>query len=364
MYPTRIETPFLSRAALLIVFSACLTSSFAGDIQQQAHRQYIGRQYREAANTNLAILADTVSIEKDRRYAMQMLGTIYEHHLLNYDSAIYWYEKFSERYTSGNQREFYRNKIKFLRGLGETEKKGYSTIQKATYATQAPKEQIDLLEEGLSTAPSLPNREEVLLQLSHTAFEAGDYAKARSAMLRLKQLNPDAVSGELRTRFTEVQAIWRQSIIARICWGIVILLAAAVLLTVPYRKITRRAWRMLAYLCIAWVPIAAAVISIYLVKIHAQEHNPFSVPSIFIAAVILLCITLWTFFSRFSLLYKLCGRSAVVTLPVLSFLLTVAACFLFCYQQTKRVKIFNEFGERYMHWITGTSKGTMNEEKD
>ncbi|MBN1308169.1 MAG: hypothetical protein JXA18_09655 [Chitinispirillaceae bacterium] len=353
-----------TRKTILLLLWALFLPAFSGALQQLAHRQYVGRQYREAATANLAILADTASIEKDRRYAMQMLGTIYEHHLLNFDSAIYWYDKFSEKYARGNQREFYRNKLKMLRGLEATEKKAYSAIQKATYATHAPKEQIELLEEGLSTAPSLPNREKVLLQLSHTAFEAGDYSKARSAMLRLKELQPAAVSGELRTRFAQVRAIWRRSIIARVCWAVIALLAAAILLTVPYRKITRRAWKMLAYLFAVWVPVAAAVIVIYLLKIHTREHNPFSVTSIFIAALILLGVAVWTFFARFSLPYRICGRWAVVALPAVSFLLTIAACFLFCYQQPKRVKILDEFGERYLHWIQGTSKGSMNEKED
>jgi hypothetical protein len=49
-------------------------------------------------------------------------------------------------------------------------------------------------------------------------------------------------------------------------------------------------------------------------------------------------------------------------LPVSSFLLAIASCFLLAYHQPKRT-IINEFGERYTHWIKGTSKGSLNENK-
>ena len=350
-----MKSAVLFTGSLFFLAVAPLAPALATNLQQQAHEQYVKGKYREAATTNLAILSNTTSLEKDRRYAMQMLGTIYENHLLNFDSAAYWYEKFSQKYTSGAQREFYRKKLNLLRGLGDNEKKGYSAIKKATYATEAPQKKIALLEAGLSMAPSLPNRKEVLLQISHTAFDAKQYAKARAALLELKKIDPGVVAGELRVRFSQVEAMWRYSIIARACWAFVTVLFVSVLLTVPYRKIARKSWKMLGFLCAAWIPIAAIGICMYLWKIHALVHNPFSKQAIFIAAIMLLVITFWIFSARFSLLHRISGSATIVVLPICSLLLAVASFFLFLYHQPKRELILEDFGERYVHWIQGTA---------
>ncbi|MBN1576063.1 MAG: hypothetical protein JW913_05900 [Chitinispirillaceae bacterium] len=355
--------PGLSVRALCVMLWIPLTTTFAATMRQEAHERYIKGEYRKAADANLALLADMASTEQNRRYALQMLGTIYENHLLQFDSAAYWYERFSSKYARGVQKEFYRKKLAFLRGLGNDEKKGYALIQKAMYGTRVPHEQIALLEEGLATAPKLPKRREVLLLLSHIAYEADMYAKARSTMLRLKAMDPDAISGDLRTRFMQVQAIWRRSIISRVCWGVVALLLAAVLFTAQYNKVSRRAWKLFAVLCAAWVLLSAAGVVIYISKIHSLIHNPFTVPGIFVAALILLVIAAWIFLARFSLLWRISGRAAVVALPVCAVLLTVASSFLFCYHQPKRVKILEEFGDRYMHWIQATSKGSSQYEQ-
>lgn len=348
--------------ALSLLFLFCGGSS-GEPLQKQAHSQYVNREFRKAAGTNIAILADSASSVHHRRYATQMLGTIYENHLCNFDSALIWYRRFADRYARGGQKAFYKKKIAFLEGLGEQEKKGYAIIQKAIYATQDSLEQIALLEEGLAAAPELSNRTDILTLLSHKAFGAGLYAKARAAMLELRRSDPQLIKGDMLYRFEMVQSLWMKSIIARVFWVIAVLLMLAVLPTVRYGKLSGKAWKTLGILCGAAALLGTVGSVVYLAKIHALVHNPFPKSSIFIAALLLLAITVWTFCARFSIIGRISGRASIVVLPLLSLLLALMVSFLFCYHQRKRVKIFTEFGDRYEHWFTGTPEGSNHEEQ-
>ena len=348
--------------AFLLLFA--FYSGASGELlQKQAHNQYVNREFRKAAATNLAILADSASSAHHRRYATQMLGTIYENHLCNFDSALIWYHRFADTYARGGQKTFYKKKIDFLEGLSEQEKKGYAILQKAIYATKDSLEQIALLEKGLAAAPELPNRIEILKLISHKAFEAMLYAKARAAMIEIEKSDPKLIKGDMLYRFEMVQSIWRKTIMARIFWVIVILLLAAVLPTVPYGRLSGKAWKMFGLLCGAAALLGIVGIVVYLAKIHMLDHNPFPKNSIYVAALLLLAVTIWTFLARFSIIGRTSGRAAIVVLPLLSLLLTYATIFLFSYHQPKRVKIFTEFGERYEHWLKGTPERSKNEEE-
>jgi len=355
----------IKKYPLLLFLLICYPHSSGEPLQKQAHNQYVNREFRKAAATNLAILADTASSAHHRQYATQMLGTIYENHLCNFDSALIWYHRFTDRYARGGQKTFYKKKIAFLESLGEQEKKGYTILQKAIYATKDSLAQIALLEEGLAAAPELPNRTDILKLLSHKAFEAKLYAKAYTTMLELRETDPELIKGEeMLHRFEMVQSIWRKSIMARLFWVVVILLLLAVLPTVPYGKLTVKAWKTLGILCGAAVLLGIVGIIIYLTKIHMLDHNPFPKHAIFIAALLLPAITVWTFLARFSIIGRVSGRAGIVVLPLLSLLLTYITIFLFSYHQQKRVKIFTEFGERYEHWFTGTPEGSNYEEEE
>lgn len=349
-----------SRKSFSIIILISVSILYADSLQRQAHKQFINKQYRKAASTNLSIVADTNTSINDRRYAMQMLGTLYENHLLQFDSAAFWFEQFNEKYASITQHDYYKNKISFLRGLKGNEIKGYSIVQKAIFASNDLQEQVKLLEDGLALAPQLPNRKKVLIFLSQKAYDAGMYAKAYKTMLQLQEMAPGILAGELKDRYSKVRTIYQQSIIARISWAIVILLFLIVIFSTSYKLISFKALKKLYYLIIGWTLFSIILLIIYFIRINRLDHNPFSIFSIFIAIFLLLVITVWIFFARFSLLNRSSYTKTIIVLPLCSFILTLAVWFLFLYYQPERTKILYEFSERYMHWIEGTRKGQKN----
>src|ERR1700690_3982239 len=98
---TMRRTKFMPLLVLTLLGSLCLPvagftaqdSLTVKDLKQKAEHAYIDRRYEEAVAANLEI-AEKHHESAARRYAVQLLGTLYEDNLVDIKKAIKWDREF------------------------------------------------------------------------------------------------------------------------------------------------------------------------------------------------------------------------------------------------------------------------------
>ena len=110
-----IQLFILTLVGSLLPFAgfAVENSRTVNDLKQKAQHAYIEGRYADAAAINKEI-AEKHPESEARRYAVQMLGTIYENNIVDIRKAIRWDREYLKKYADPRQVSFYREKLSAL----------------------------------------------------------------------------------------------------------------------------------------------------------------------------------------------------------------------------------------------------------
>ena len=155
-----VSLPWLPRAG-----SAAEDSPEAIQLKQKAQNALVEGRYADAAAANLEI-AEKHPDSEARRYAVQMLGIIYEENLVDLKKAIQWDREFLEKYADSRQAPAYREKIASLEKLLNQEP-AFKTYQAIRSANEGDEIKVKKFEALLKDQPDFLLKDKVESELGY-----------------------------------------------------------------------------------------------------------------------------------------------------------------------------------------------------
>ena len=354
--------PHLKQIRLILAALALIVGFFAGTparlaaqepategLQKMAHEAYVKGRYTEAEACNLQIANRRLS-DKARRYAVLMLGTLYEKHLVNLEKARHWYREYLEGYASRGQVRFYEEKLAFLEKL-KPQEAAYATYRQILSSNGDDTTKARAYEDLLAVYPEFLLKSEVLRELGHAHARLENYRKSYLAFSSLLQQIGGELTPSEQLVFDKAQRNWHRTIGAGVAWGVFILLWLAVIAMKPWERISRASLKIFNRWAAAWFLISVVSIIFYAIKVRTAEHNLFHDAAVYVAAVLNLLVLFWVQLLTHGKPWKNRPRALQVLSPALAIVMTTVVCYLFIFHQPNGTTIMDDFSAKYQHWI-------------
>ncbi|HBA88147.1 MAG TPA: hypothetical protein DCZ75_09240 [Geobacter sp.] len=347
--------PFL----LLALFGVLLLFPLAGvaaeedpvadGLKKKAQQAFLAGRYAEAAAGNLEIAAKHPDSEA-RRYAVQMLGTLYENNLVDVGKAIKWHREFLDRYADPQQVPFYKEKLATLQKLLHQEQ-AFATYQTIRFANEGDEVMVAKFEALMARHPDFLLKAEVQRELGYAYARLDKRQESYQAFRNLSSSAgaqfsvDDRLAGQKAGRHWQLTRAW-----GGIAWSIVAILWVAVFLMKPWQRMTRASIRTFLILAALWLLLSAARIpSFYAIDTSGDEFL-FPDAAVYIAAAINLPVLCWLLLLTRGEFWRKRPRALRWLSPVLTLLMTTSVCYLFLIHQPNGAKILDAFGAKYRHW--------------
>ncbi len=333
---------------LLSAFAA-QDSAEVNELKQNAQHAYINGSYADAAAIDLEI-AEKHPESEARRYAVQMLGTLYEDNIVDIKKAIKWDREFLEKYASSRQIPFYKEKLASLEKLINQEE-AFKTYQKIRFADKGDEVMVKKFESLLKDHPDFLLKDDVQRELGY-AYARMD--KRRQSYLAFKALSgsgKNKLSTTDRMAYETAGRYWKEtSVWGLVAWGVVAALWAVVLLMKPWKRLTRFSIRTFLVLALLWVLLTA----IRMPTFYSMEMTgyPIIIPDsvVYIAAGLNLTILFWLLLLTKGNFWQTRPRVLRWLSPVLTLLMTTAVFYLLIIHQPNGPQIIDLFSSQYQHW--------------
>jgi hypothetical protein len=341
------STATVLRLVLLLIANKALgAEAGAEELKRLASQEFVAGHFAQAA-AHCEELARRYPPAPERRYAVQMLGTLYEEKLVDVGKAIFWSRRFLEEYAEARQADFYRRKLATLEAL-----RG----QEATFArwqalriSDPPDEILAREAEALLGAqPDFVLRADVLRTLAQAHVRLDHRRAAHEAYEALSRTPGGLTESDLPAR-EKAAHNWRlSSVWAGAAWAMVAGLLAAAVAGRPRATLTRTDLGRLAPWVAAWLVFSVLRLPSYFAA--AADENPFPPSAVYLAALLELAILAWLFLFVKGGFWRTRSRALLLSAPALTLLLTAAVYYLFLVYQPKGPDIIDSFGVEYAHW--------------
>jgi hypothetical protein len=299
------------------------------ELKQKAQHAYVDRRYAEAAAIDLEIAEKHPETEA-RRYAVQMLGTLYEDNLVDVKKAIKWDREFLEKYAGPRQVTFYKEKLSSLEKLMNQEQ-AFKTYQAIRFANAGDEIMVKKFEALLKERPDFLLKDDVLRELGY-AYDRMD--KRRQSYLAFKAIAAhngenklsasDQVAYEAASRHWQMSWAW-----AWAAWAVIVVLWAAVLLMNPWKRLTRSSIRNFLIVVLLWVLVNALRMPTF----YSMETGgyPIVIPDtvVYMVAGLNLTVLFWLLLLTGGKFWQTHPRALRWLSPVLTLLMTTAVLYLF-----------------------------------
>src|ERR1700690_1142417 len=173
----------MSLFLLSVAGYAAQDSPAVNALKKKAQHAFINGRYAEAAALNREI-AEKHPESEERRYAVQMLGTIYENNLVDVKKAIKWDREFLDKYADPRQVPFYKEKLASLEKLLNQEQ-AFKTYQAIRFSNTGDEIMVKKFEALLKDQPDFMLKDDVLRELAY-AYDRMD--KRQQSYLALKAI--------------------------------------------------------------------------------------------------------------------------------------------------------------------------------
>ncbi len=318
-------------------------------LQQKAQRAYIEKQFAEAIALNLEIAQSPES--PARRYAVQMLGTLYEENVVDLRAAIQWDREFLAKYADVRQAPFYQKKLATLEQL-LPQKEVFATYQKIRFANLGDEVVVKQLEALLKEHPDFLLKDKIQAELGYAYARMDKHKKSYLAFQALSQSSGKPLSAEHMAAYQEAALHFHEtSSWGLVAWGIVLGLWGVVLWGKPWRRITRRSLWKLLIVALAWVALnAVRMPSFY--KIETTGY-PIVIPDTVVYTIVGLNLTVlvWIFLLRRAAFWQRWSRAVrLVASPVLVIVMTTSVFYLIVIGQPNGPQIIDVFPMVYRRW--------------
>jgi hypothetical protein len=308
---------------------AAQDSLLVKELMQKAQHAYVDRRYGEAAAIDLEIAEKHPETEA-RRYAVQMLGTLYEDNLVDIKKAIKWDREFLEKYADPRQVTFYKQKLASLEKL-MNEEQAFKTYQAIRFANAGDEIMAKKFEALLKERPDFLLKDDVLRELGY-AYDRMD--KRRQSYLAFKAIAAhkgenklsasDQVAYKAASRHWQMSWAWTWA-----AWAVIVVLWAAVLLMNPWKQLTRSSIRNFLSVVLLWVLLNALRMPTF----YSMETGgyPIVIPDsvAYMVAGLNLTVLFWLVLLTRGKFWQTRPRALRWLSPVFTLLMTTAVLYLF-----------------------------------
>lgn len=345
---------FLALLAALLLLPltalAVVEDAVADGLKKKAQEAFLAGRYTEAVACNLEIARDHPESEA-RRYAVQMLGTLYENNLIDVGKAIKWHREFLDHYADPGQVPFYKEKLASLEKLKHQEE-AFATYQKIRFADKGDQAMVRQFEELLAQHPDFLLKDEVQRELGYAYARLDKRRESYQAFRNLSSSAGAHFSADDRIALQQASHHWEATRLwGGIAWAIVLLLWGAVLLMKPWQRLTRASLRNFGILASLWLLLAGARMPSFYAINSSGDQYLFPDQAVWVAAALNLSVLCWLQLLTRGKFWQTRPRALVWLSPVLTLLMTVAVLYLFLIHQPNGAKIMDAFAAKYRHWV-------------
>jgi hypothetical protein len=319
------------------------------ELKQKAQQAYVAGRYAEAAAANLEI-AQKYPASEARRYAVQMLGTLYEDNLVDIRKALRWDREFLEKYAGPRQVTFYTAKVASLEKLAnrQNQQQAYKTYQAIRFAHQGDEVMVKKFEALLKDHPDFLMKVEVERALGDAYIRLDKRKESYRVFQAVSRdaggnvSSTDRIKAETTGRYWKMTSTW-----AKVAWGVVVMLWTAVLLMKPWERVTRSTIRTFLIWGAVWVALTALRMpTFYAISTDADQiilHDS----AVYLAAALNLTVLLWILLLTKGNFWQTRPRALRWLSPVLSLVMTAAVFYLFIIYQPNGPETTDVFAVKY-----------------
>ncbi len=330
---------------------AAVDSPAVIELKQKASKAYLDGRYAEAAAFNLEI-AENHRGGDARRYAVQMLGTLYENNLVDIKKAIKWDREYLEQYADARQVPFYREKLASLKKLLDQEQ-AFKVYQSIRFANQGDAVMVKQFEELLKEHPDFLLKEKVLSELGYAYARMDNRRQSYLAFQAIaaqganKLSSSDAVAYEAADRYRQMRTtgVW-------VAWAVVVSLWVAVLLMKPWKRLTRSSITMFLIMTGIWVLLTALRMpTFYSLETEGYQFK-ISDTAVYTLAALNVTVLLWLMLLTRGEIWKTRPRALRWISPLLTLVMTAAVFYLFIAYQPNGPEIADVFAVKYQYLMS------------
>ena len=333
------------------------------ELKQKAQDAYVHGRYAEAAAINLKI-AQKYPASKERRYAVQMLGTLYEDNLVDVKKAIRWDREFLKKYADPRQVPFYKEKVASLEKLVNQEQ-AFKTYQAIRFANAGDEVMVKKFEALLKEHPDFLMKAEVERELGYAYLRMDKRKESYLAFQAISSQNggsklssSDRIASEAAGRYWQMTSSW-----GWVAWGIVVILWVAVLLMKPWERLNRSSIRTFLILALIWVLLTALRMpSFYAISTDA-DMIILRDSAVYLAAGLNLTVLLWILLLTRGKFWQTRPRALRWLSPLLTLVMTAAVFFLFMIYQPNGPETVDVFAVKY-DYLMGEMRERLHQETD
>ena len=322
------------------------------ELKQKAQKAFISAHYDEAVTAFLEI-AQKHPGSQARRYAVQMLGTIYENNLVDTTKAIKWDREYLKRYADQRQVPFYKEKIDRLTNVvkAANQEEAFKTYQNIKFANKGDAYLVRKYEELLKNHPDFLYKADVERELGYIYARLDKPKKSYAAFQAVSsQSHGLKLSSSDRTASEENLRYWKMaSEGGMIAWGVIALLWAAVLMMKPWEDLTWASIKKIRIYVVVWLLLIAASLPFFYNMENEGVKFVIHDTMIYTAAALNLTILFWLLLLVRGKFWQTRPRALRWVSPFLTLLMTVSVFYLFMVYQPHGPEIMEVFAVKYRY---------------
>jgi hypothetical protein len=329
-------------------------------LKEKASDAFLHGRYAEAESVFLKI-AGKYPKSTERRYAVQMLSTIYEDNLVDLKKAIRWNHEYLKKYADYRQAPIFKQKLENLAALAKTanQDQAFKSYQKIRFANKGDQYLVTNYEQLLKDYPDFSLKVDVEKEIAY-AYDRMHKPKESYAALQAvaaqtpghKLSSTDQIIADDNHKYWEMNSTWKW-----VAWVIVAALWFPVLLMKPWQRIDRASIRTLLIWTVLWVVLSAAKMPFF----YSMETDGYKYvikdTQIYTLAALNLPVIVWLILLTRGEFWQTRRRALRLVSPLLAVVMTVAVVFLFIAYNPAGPEIVSVFGVKYDYLIGEFRKG-------
>jgi hypothetical protein len=334
--------------------------SEVAELKQKASDAYIHGRYAEA-ETVLLKIAQQFPASKERRYAVQMLATIYEDNLVEPMKAIKWDREYLKKYADYRQAPLFKEKIEKLAGIEKTvnQKEAFKRYQNIKFANKGDQYLVTNYEKLLRDHPDFSLKVEVEKEIAYAYDRMHKPKESYAALQAVAAQTPghilsstDQIIADDNHKYWEMSSTWKW-----VAWVIVAALWVPVLLMKPWKRLDRALIRTLQIWTALWIALSAAKMPFF----YSMETDGYKYvikdTQIYTLAALNLPVIVWLILLTRGDFWQTRRLALRLVSPLLAVVMTVAVVFLFIAYNPAGPEIVSVFGVKYDYLIGEFRKG-------
>ena len=339
-----VSLPCLSQAV-----SADQDNQIVNELKQKAQHAYVDGRYADAEAADLEI-AEKYQDSEARRYAVQILGTLYEENLIDLKKAIEWDREFLEKYADSRQAPAYQEKISTLEKLS-TQEPAFKAYQAVRFGNYGDDILVKKYEELLKQYPDFMLKDKVESELGYAYGRMDERKKSYLAFQSAVSQGENKLSGTDRATFEDARRYWQMSSTwTWVAWAVIVILWGGVLSMKPWKQITWASSTKFLIWPVLWLLLTAASMPLYY-SIETTGY-PIVIPvsAVFIAAGLNLVVLFWLLLLTKGEFWRTRSLALRLFSPALTLLMTFSVFYLFVVYHPQGPYITDVFGVKLEYW--------------